>query len=158
VTRKIKDLERHLRLPDYEFFDEIRLVSASRWKESEMSGDEWRTIVGIELWFKGQVMARATGRDIKTALMLTCGLIYDDLDYDKKLHLQLDQNCCDQLHCAKNAKVKLWLKKRYTPDGETIATTAGTRCYRKFCTEHAVRGHDAGWEDRDTNYDKDPGK
>lgn len=50
-----------------ETYDEVRLRQVERWKESELSGDEWRFSWTIELLRKGKVIARTGAHRLSDA-------------------------------------------------------------------------------------------
>lgn len=50
----------HIDHPDDERFDEIHISVVERWKESELSGDEWRFSYLAEIKRKGEIIIRIT--------------------------------------------------------------------------------------------------
>src|SRR3989304_10108915 len=60
------------RHPDDEWVDEIKLEVVPRYKESELSGDEWRVSTKISIFRKGHLLHEETCGDIDTA----SGMLY----------------------------------------------------------------------------------
>ena len=54
---------------DDEWIDEIRIVTVPRFKESELSGDEWRTSVRMQILRKGIVLRERRYGKIADALL-----------------------------------------------------------------------------------------
>ena len=53
---KVPDDTYHKRLRHFEAYDKIVIEQRPRFKTSGLSGDEWRTGVVVQLWFKGQMI------------------------------------------------------------------------------------------------------
>ena len=144
----MEKLKKHLR-PDHQMFDEVKVVTVPRYKESEMSGDEWRISASIEYLCKGKVMHRAAFRDIETALDFVkaeyhkgCDMGRDDIQYEDLF--------CDQEGCNNKPIAFFKLKKQYGRDGEIKGHQFEQ--HRSFCSTHERRG-DCGLEDADSNYE-----
>lgn len=140
--------------PDSQFVDEIRIVTVPRWKESEMSGDEWRISARIDFYRKGVVVGSKGARNIETAArfadwFLVSGRENGEIDVPNTLG-----DCCDQEGCCKPWTTRLKLKQRYGNDGRVIDQKwmKDVVQYRAFCDEHKERG-DCGLDDADTNYE-----
>lgn len=150
--------DHHLRLPEYEFFDDIRLTANSRYKDSEMSGSEWRVGILIEFLFKGEVMATCGARDMQAAAAILGYRLLDnggtELEVNLRKHMALESACCDQPGCKKPWTWLHWLRQRYTKRAEIIPPSPPERFFRRFCDDHEDRGEDAGYEDCNANYDK----
>ncbi len=56
--------------PDAQAFDEVRIRTVPRWKESGLSGDEWRISATVEFWRKGK--PPAVENDGQRSLMQAC--------------------------------------------------------------------------------------
>jgi hypothetical protein len=157
VNNAIGSEDRHLRLPGYEFFDEIRLAADSRYKDSDVSGSEWRTGITIEFLFKGDVMATCGALDMQAAAAILAYRLLDnggtELEVDIRKHAALERTCCDQPGCKKPWTWIAWLRRRYTNEAALIVITPPERFFRRFCDDHADRGDDAGYEDANNNYD-----
>lgn len=140
--------------PDSQFVDEIRIVTVPRWKESELSGDEWRISARIDFYRKGVVVGSKGARDVGMAArfvdwFLVSGRENGEIDTPNTLG-----DCCDQEGCCKPWTTRLALKKRYGTDGKVIERKwmEGVTEYRAFCDQHKMRG-DCGLDDADANYE-----
>lgn len=135
--------------PDAQAFDEIRIVTVPRYKESGLSGDEWRISAEIQFWRKGKHITSDHYRDIETA----CGFLYASLHQaisNGKAFFAGEDGTCDQEGCAEPATVTYRLKKQYCRDGH--GTEPHRPTYRKFCARHKTRGNSA-LDDCDSNYE-----
>lgn len=65
----------YLRHDDDEWIDEVRIVTVPRWKESELSGDEWRFSTRIELYRKGHLLARSGSGRLRNAVAILPSLL-----------------------------------------------------------------------------------
>lgn len=54
--------------PDAERFDAVTVETVERWKESELSGDEWRFSYVATFWSHGQAITRVGGGSVEEAL------------------------------------------------------------------------------------------
>lgn len=137
--------------PDAQGFDEVRIVTVPRFKESELSGDEWRISAAIEFYRKGRCVHRiGWGSKVENAVH---GLGYHFLcaHDDGKAFFAGEEDYCDQEGCANHATVTYRLKKGFTRDG-TERELSRDGEYRMFCDRHKHRG-DCGLEDADNNYE-----
>ena len=147
--------ERRADRPDSQFVDEIRIVTVPRWKESEMSGDEWRISARIDFYRKGVVVGSKGARDVAMAARLVdyyllTGRENGEIDTPNTLG-----QCCDQEGCCEPWTVRYRLKARYGSDGKVIPVSKwmeGVTEYRAFCDKHKDRG-DCGLDDADNNYE-----
>lgn len=147
--------ERRAERPDSQFVDEIRIVTVPRWKESELSGDEWRISAHIDFYRKGQVVGSRGARDVETAARfvdwyLTSGREEGKIDTPNNLG-----EFCDQEGCHDRWTVRYRLKERYGRDGKVIERGKwmdGVTEFRAFCDKHKNRG-DCGLDDADCNYE-----
>lgn len=134
--------------PDAQAFDEVRITTVPRWKESELSGDEWRISAKVELLRKGSVIVEQSFSNVQTA----CGYLYSvygsAIDNGKADFAGII-DICDQEGCAEKATVTYQKLADYCRDGhKTVPHTIKVRC---FCDRHKVRG-DCGLDDSDKNY------
>lgn len=139
--------------PDAERFDAVTLETIERWKESELSGDEWRFSYRATFWSHGEKRAAISAASIADLLVraaseygrVKCtdeppGGYYGDL-----------ANICCQPGCATPWTVLLHPVKAYTDRGEALMTPYGENDVRGFCERHRHRG-DCGLDDNDDNY------
>lgn len=145
----------HVDHPDDERYDEITVKIVERWKESELSGDEWRFSYLTEYKRKGEVIFSFTTGRLDWALqgiqwkMLVAG---EDDKVDREAWNRTKDKC-DQPGCSEVAVWFYMRKKRYTNQGEELAYSEfyNGNEYRQFCTGHKRRG-DCGLDDADANY------
>lgn len=143
----------HAMKPDAQAFDRIEIVTVPRYKESGLSGDEWRISANIIFYRKGVEVHRLRTRNIQSACH-HIGYHHDAAVDDGKAFFAGERDVCDQEGCSAPATVWYRLKKRYTRDGD--AKDARDLEYRQFCSRHSTRG-DCGLEDSDRNYEPLPG-
>lgn len=134
--------------PDAQAFDEIRITTVPRYKESYLSGDEWRIHAEITFYRNGKEIHSLGFRNIETA----CGRLYaahgDAID-DGKAYFAGDGIHCDQEGCSAHATVKYRKIADYGRDGNK--TEPHRPSFRCFCERHKTRG-DCGLDDADSNY------
>lgn len=136
--------------PDAQAFDEIRLKTIPRFKESELSGDEWRISTVVEFYRNGELVHTSGG----TSNMETmCGFLYSEFHRaisDGKAYFAGDGVHCDQEGCTSKAAFMYRIKEAYDDRGKRDAIYDGY--HRCFCEKHSSRGNsDLG--DRDENYE-----
>jgi hypothetical protein len=141
ITRALK--------PDAQPFDEIRIVTEPRYKESGLSGDEWRISARIEFWRKGEKVCEDGARNIESAAKFLAWKLAKACDNGKAFYAGQGE-LCDQEGCAQQATVTYRLKKRYRQDGSEYEPSGIE--IRKFCGLHKTRG-DCGLDDADENYE-----
>ena len=136
--------------PGAQAFDEIRIVTVPRYKESELSGDEWRISAEIQFWRKGKIRHRKSYRDIQTA----CGFLYaahGSACDDGHAYFAGEGNLCDQEGCYAEATDRLNIKINHC-DRCGVDSRNQFLNYRLFCDDHKRRG-DCGIDDADRNYE-----
>lgn len=145
----------HIDHPDDERFDEIHISIVERWKDSELSGDEWRFSYLAEVKRKGEIVIRITASTLDWLLkglqwkMLVAGQDHQD-GFDSIAYLRTKDKC-DQPGCANIATIFYQLKKDYSKCGEELVDKSSIKYYRQFCQTHEHRG-DCGLSDSDDNY------
>lgn len=136
--------------PDAQGFDEVRITTVPRWKESGLSGDEWRISAKMQFLRKGEVCHEVQLRNVETA----CGFAFAEhakaLD-EAKGYFGGIEGKCDQEGCCNPSVVTYRMKKQYSQDG-TAKDTTFPNTLRCFCAQHMQRG-DCGLEDSDANYE-----
>lgn len=143
----------HKRHPDFEVFDKVTLEVVERWKDSELSGDEWRFSILIKFYFKGEVVYEGGGYgDMRSALMmLGSEYLKASCPVPTKL-LKIEEVACSQPGCKFPAVARFRLKRETSERGEIIdPSDLGDGKYRQFCAKHKHRG-DCSREDADANY------
>lgn len=138
--------------PDAQAFDRVEIVTVPRFKQSEMSGDEWRISAAIIFYRKGREVHRTSYRNVQTACQFAAGDYLRACD-DGKAYFAGEADICDQEGCSEKATWKHTLKKRYSREGH--ASDAEDGDHRLFCEQHKERG-DCGLDDADENYIVEP--
>lgn len=145
---KLSDKENYALRPDAQGFDEVRIETVPRYKQSGLSGDEWRISARIRFFRKGQLIFEKTYRNVETACVFAAADYLSGQD-DGKAYFAGDGIHCDQEGCCELATVRYRLKKHFCREGHESEPHGPT--YRNFCEGHKVRG-DCGLEDADRNY------
>lgn len=147
----------HVDHPDDERFDAIEIKVVERWKESELSGDEWRFSYVAKVMRKGETIITIGTSRLDWLLqslqwkILTAG---EQNQFDTAAW-ERTKDKCDQPGCANEPVVFYSRLKRYTDRGDELAPSSyydGFE-YRQFCEKHRTRG-DCGLDDADHNYDE----
>jgi hypothetical protein len=135
--------------PDAQAFDEIRIITVPRFKESGLSGDEWRIHAEAQFFRKGELIFSEGCRNVQTA----CGLLYAwyvKACDEAKGYFAGDGIHCDQEGCSQLATIRYRRKFEYCRDGHQSAPS-DVSLYRHFCERHSERG-DCAFDDADANY------
>src|SRR3990167_6069809 len=160
MTTKIERKPYLIRHEDDKWVDEIRLVTVPRWKESELSGDEWRFSVTLQAFRKGYLIAeRFGGHDVEqaaaglTAALDSFGGTQSGSGWEEtptNRNKELWDSLCAQPMCAEFATVELHRLHHYCAEGHTHDAEWRIEHIR-FCDRHKRRG-DCGLNDADRNY------
>jgi len=138
--------------PDQQRYDKIDIRTVARWKESGLSGDEYRISAAADLYYKGNKRKTLTFMDVETAMRYLDGAeVYWRENGDDYPYID-DSYLCDQESCANIAEVKYKRIKGYTDRGRP-EELYDFNLYRVFCLEHKRRG-DCALDDGDHNYEK----
>lgn len=140
--------------PDSQAFDEIRIVTIPRFKESEMSGDEWRISTNVQFYRNGQVVYEAGGlRDIETTTGFLYSIFHKAID-DGHAYFAGDGIHCDQEGCNERAVYLFRIKQDYCVGGGNCGQKkeSYTGYHRCFCEKHHNRG-DSDLQDNNENYE-----
>jgi hypothetical protein len=138
---------------DAERFDAVTVETIERWKESELSGDEWRFSHVAKFWRKGQVVATINAVSIEAALLSAAhqfSRVKLDDDVPGGFYGDLEEMCA-QPACDQPWTVLLHPVKRYAKGGGELARPYSEGDVRGFCERHKRRG-DCGLDDADDNY------
>lgn len=143
--------------PDDEYVDEIRIHVQERWKESEVSGDEWRFSGVVRFFRKGrQLWCRATSNmAVAVAAVPWWWHTANETDEWKRLPDAVDESLCCQPGCWETWYVEYQQKKLFHHRGDAVHPDAYlyTRPQRRrYCYAHKGRG-DCGLDDSDSNYE-----
>lgn len=137
--------------PDAQPFDKIVIETIPRFKDSELSGSEWRISAQVTFFRKGREVHSFGASNVQYAAYLLGARHIEACD-DAKGYFAGEGIYCDQEGCAELAT---WThKKKFS----YIKGTAQKNDYqspefRMFCDKHHYRG-DCGIDDSDSNYDK----
>ena len=141
--------------PEDERYDDIHIYVVPRWKESEISGDEWRFSYVAEFRRKGEIVITFSASRLEWLLQ---GLQWRALvaGEDGKVDQEAwnrTKKLCDQPGCSAIATIFYKRIMRYTNRGELLATDSfyDGNTYRQFCDLHKRRG-DCDLDDADHNY------
>jgi hypothetical protein len=146
----------HKRLSDFEPYDKIVLDIVPRYKQSGLSGDEWRQSVSVTFLFKGNIVQTGHFGTMKSAIMMLGAMWIETSSPIPDTVLKAEEILCDQPSCVNHATARYILKELFSRNGEKLDPSDSHGVYfRKFCDAHKTRG-DCGREDADTNYDKQP--
>lgn len=136
--------------PDNQRWDAAEIVTVPRWKESEISGDEYRISAEARLFYKGHLVRTFGFSEVMDAIRYLDGAIlyghkgeWDFID---------DSHLCDQESCTNIADVKYKRLDAWTSRGDK-ETLYDWNLYRVFCNSHKTRG-DCALDDADRNYEK----
>lgn len=143
-------LPRRAMKPDAQGFDEIRIITVPRFKESELSGGEWRISARTQFLRNGVVIHEiGAARDVAVAAH-HLGYRLDEAFDNAQGYFAGEGSFCDQEGCCSTETRVFQLKKGYNRDGTERSLGSGGE-YRRFCKQHSHRG-DCGLEDADDNY------
>lgn len=148
----------HHRHHDFEPYDRITIDVVPRFKQSGLSGDEWRTSVRVVFFFKGEAVHEAHFSDVTTALaMLPAEHIHQCVPIKERvIELEQRERRCDQPGCSAPSSVAYRVRRFFSRGGELLDAKDMALDVQKivwFCDEHAERG-DADREDSDSNLER----
>lgn len=148
----------HLGHRDQETFDRIVIEKSPRWKESHLSGDEWRFSGHVVFYVKDVEVHRQSFSDIQSAVawlpsLLAGGL--SDKDEVWKAREAALAGRCDNPGCANPAEFIHHLKVRFIGNEAIKRPVHPGGEHRLFCARHKHRG-DCGLDDADSNYVVEP--
>jgi len=135
--------------PDAQGFDEVRLITVPRYKESGMSGDEWRISIKAQYWRKGELKFEETVASNMESACSFMGYKYTVACEGSFQFYGGEKDYCDQEGCSKKATVTYSKKHSFCRDGHKTENT--DTVIRLFCDDHKTRG-DCGLDDADCNY------
>ncbi len=136
--------------PDAQAFDEIRITTVPRFKDSGLSGSEWRISSLTEFYRKGKLVHSVGHGNIEYA----CRLLDHDFIAaceDGKAFFAGENDVCDQEGCSEKATVSLEQIKEGCGQCGNTKTPEYSRPIRKFCDRHKHRG-DSSLDDADDCY------
>lgn len=143
----------HVDHPDDERFDRVTIDIQPRWKESELSGDEWRFGYILQFWRKGEIIITKSYGSLEWALdFASTATISDNVGeaFDREAW-DRTKDKCDQPGCDIVATVFFERLKPFTKQGQELVKDPGVTEFRQFCDIHTHRG-DCSMDDADHNY------
>jgi hypothetical protein len=151
-----------VRHPDDEsFFDTLTIECVERWKESELSGDEWRFSFVVTLWRKGMMVRTRSFSRMQWAKEWMPSASPAEMDEDMRVPpgqvawtREADEELCCQPGCVSVAVVEYRRLKDWcsTCGNAPESKYAGWDTRRRFCLRHMGRG-DCALDDADHNYE-----
>lgn len=141
---------------DDDIVDRVVIELVPRFKESELSGDEWRVSGVTRLYRKGELMHEQGYRNVESAAAHLPWLLLTWTEGDAPewvKHIRVEHEFCHQPSCAAKANVIYRLKAEYSREGFKRETEPDEQILRAFCARHSHRG-DCGLEDNDRNYEQ----
>ncbi len=142
---------RFLPHPEAERFDSVTVDIAERWKESELSGDEWRFSYVVTFWRHGDPIAQVSGPSVEKALIVAA---YEfpriEVEGAKGYMGDLSAYCC-QPGCPNPWEVLKHPITRYERYSGANTGPYEPNDVRAFCDRHRDRG-DCALDDADRNY------
>lgn len=155
------------RLDDDRYIDAIEVETVPRFKESEISGDEWRTSVVVRYKRNGVVVGEESYGDITAAVahMARHATGFAPVDFSRLTSKQtrrltskqthrLDEDYCFQPGCSEPWTVEYEKVREGCSQCGNVGETSQYHEIRvRFCETHETRG-DASHDDADRNYRK----
>ncbi len=137
---------------DFEWVDEIRIKTVPRYKESEMSGDEWRTSAVTEFIRDGEVIHSESTAKVEWAVMMLPGqFLTVPEQLIRPAPYGADPDVCFQPGCSEAPIVTYRPMFLYDRRGNKFENKHNE--HLRFCEKHKTRG-DCGLEDADANYER----
>lgn len=143
--------------PDDPWYDTCVVETVERWKESELSGDEYRFSYRVSFMRKGHVLLQRGFSDWKCALAFIPSLSYNDMpagaDDEHEHSVVIDERYtfCFQPGCPELATREFRIIKLYDRRGSEAYMSADADYRFRFCDKHAGHRGDCGLLDSDVN-------
>lgn len=135
--------------PDAQPVDKIIIKTVPRFKDSELSGSEWRITAIIEFYRKGKLVKTSAASTVEYAAYLL-GSKFIELTDNGEGYFAGERDICDQEGCENVGTIAL--KKKFDWCNQGHKSTSPSEAYRLFCERHSHRGN-GGLDDGDSNYD-----
>lgn len=142
--------------PDAQPFDEVRIITVPRYKQSGLSGDQWRISAEIQFYRKGKLIFTDGCSNVENACYLVGAKHMLAVD-NAQGYFAGEGDICDQEGCSAKATVTYRVKKEFSRDNghEWNKELTDELRIRKFCNRHKTRG-DQAYDDSDANYEEIP--
>ena len=138
--------------PDHQPYDRVEIGTDIRWKESELSGDEYRISAHADLFYKDHLIKRMSFNSVEDAIRYLDGALVYWRENGDSFDRADDSYRCDQEGCSQIADVKYKRLDAWTDRGEK-EKLYDFNLYRVFCNKHKGRG-DCALDDADRNYEQ----
>ena len=145
--------------PDDDIIDGVTIECCERWKDSELSGSEWRFSYTTKLWRKGKVIAIDGGHyKLENAVAHLpwllkiwgeSGRYLEDIPKSERWSGLSIRDCC-QPGCAEPATLVRRMRRTWSKPCDLSAPATDGEV-RSFCERHRHRG-DSGLDDGESNY------
>ena len=139
--------------------DRVVIETEPRWKDSEMSGSQWRYSATVKYYYKDDYVASTWYSDVEAAMDEVKHFYRSELVY-KLWEVSPGSGKCDQEGCAAEATKFFRVKKRSCTscghEGEEVNPKRKIE-YVAFCPAHAERG-DCSLNDCDDNLEEIDGE
>jgi len=144
------------RHPDDEYVDEVKIGTAHRWKDSEISGSEWRRSSTLLFLRKGHVVFQRDFRALSHAVEASpwFKLIWDEEPGFRALSAEVERSLCQQPGCQRPPSPRIYQlgKRQISRQHDVLVGIPADRpVLTWWCEAHERRG-DCGLEDRDDNW------
>lgn len=140
--------------PDAQGFDEVRITTVPRYKQSYLSGNEWRISGKCQLLRKGKVVYEFSMSNVQNCANALPFYIMRAGDEGYGYYGGGEDGKCDQEGCSKPWAVLYRLKKLFCDEPHKHQGETPTHpLHRQFCDDHAKRG-DNSFDDSDANYER----
>jgi len=140
---------------DDEWVDEVHITTVPRFKQSGLSGDEWRTSAIVQIQRKGVVLRERSYHSIAIALDYIGSIVgFAPASYDREeagWDSSTGEALCFQPGCSEYATIEVRKIREACRSGH-VTSLDGREARVRWCEKHKHRG-DAGLDDADTNYE-----
>lgn len=135
---------------DDEGIDKIEMQIVPRYKESELSGDEWRVSCHVSFYRKGNLIMETSFNKMESAILGLGHLWNTRPEWSPIALWGFDGTECHQPSCAEPATHVFQMKERFSAQGDGPLPQGSFSSFVAYCDKHKTRG-DCGREDADRN-------
>lgn len=143
--------------PNDSWYDTCVINIVERWKESELSGDEYRFSYQVSFLRKGHVLLQRGYGSWKGALAFIPGLSYNDYpsgaddEHEHSVVIKERYSFCFQPGCLEKATKEYRIIQCYDNRGKEDDMSPEVDYRFRFCDKHARSRGDCGLLDSDVN-------
>jgi hypothetical protein len=154
------DMKKHIHFephPDDPWYDICAVETVERWKESELSGDEYRFSYRVSFMRKGHVLLQRSYGSWKAALAHIPALSFNDYpagaddEYQHSIVIDERYKFCFQPGCPELATREFRILKLYDRSGSEAHMMEEYDYRFRFCEKHGGYRGDCGLLDSDAN-------